>query len=114
MDAGCRRPPLGRKSLMKRVKCAGGLRKEWLWRLCRLEIRDQAVLFPIAITGRVEAAAAAGFRGLVSVAITLGTARCGFCERTFRCRRQRGLFAGLALGFGCRRALRLRLGWHRL
>ena len=99
---------------MKRVKSAGRPRKDRLWRLCRLEIRDQAVLFPIAIAGRIEPAAAAGFLGLVGVAITLGTARCCFRERTFRCRWQRGLFAGLALGFGRRRALRLWLGWHRL
>ena len=90
---------------MKRVKSAGRPRKDRLWRLCRLEIRDQAVLFPIAVAGRVETAAAAGFLGLIGVAVTLGAARCGFGERAFGGRRQRALFARLALGFGRRRAL---------
>ena len=79
--------------------------KDRLWRSLRLEIRDQAVLFPIAIAGRVEAAAAAGFLGLIGVAVALGAAGCRFGERALGRRRQRAPFAVLALGIGCRRAL---------
>ena len=57
--------------------------KDRLRRLRRLEIRDQAVLFPIAVAGRIETAAAAGFLCLIGVAIALGAARCRFGERAF-------------------------------
>jgi hypothetical protein len=87
------------------VKSADGPGKDRLWRLRGLEIRDQAVFFPVAIPGRIEPAAAAGFLGLIDMAITLGTACCRFCERAFGRRRQRTLFTRLALGFGRRRAL---------
>jgi hypothetical protein len=77
--------------------------------LRRLEIRDQAVFFPIAIAGRIEAAAAAGFLSLIGITVAFGAARCGFCEGAFGGRRQRALIARLALGFGWG----FRLGWHR-
>jgi hypothetical protein len=84
--------------------------KNRLWRLRRLEIRDQAVLFPIAIASRVEAAAATGFLGQTGIAIALGAAGRGFSQGAFGRWRQRTLFARLALSFG----RILRVGWHRL
>src|ERR1700692_4968894 len=80
----------------------------------RLEIGDQSVLFPIAVAGRIETAAAAGFLGLIGVAVAFGAARCRFGQRAFGCRRKWALFAGFTLGFGRRRVLWLRVGWHRL
>lgn len=74
-----------------------------------LEIRGQPVLFPIAIAGRIEAAAAAGFLGLISLAVAFGAPRCRLGKRPFGGRRQRALFVRWALGFGPV----LRLGWHR-
>jgi hypothetical protein len=83
-----------------------GPRKDRLWRLRRLEIRDQAVLFPIAIAGRIKAATAAGFFGLAGVAITLGAACRRFGQRAFGCRRKWALRGPLDLGgIRCRRAL---------
>jgi hypothetical protein len=77
------------------------------------KIRRQPIHFPIAVAGRVAAAAAAGFLGLFGgFAVALGAAGCGFGERAFGGRRQRALVARLALGFG--RVLWLRVGWHRL
>jgi len=75
-----------------------------------LKIRRQAIHFPIAIAGRIEPAAAAGFLRLIGVAVTLGAACCSFGERAFGGWRQRALIALLALRFG----RVLRLGWHRL
>jgi hypothetical protein len=84
--------------------------KDRLRRSRGLEIRDQAVLFPIAIARRVKAAAAAGFLGQSGVAVAFGAAGCGFFKRAFGGWRQRALVAHLALGFGWV----LWLGWHRL
>ena len=64
-----------------------GPRKSVYTELCRLEIGRQTVLFPIAVAGRIETAAAAGFLGPIGVAVALGAARCGFGERAFGGRR---------------------------
>jgi hypothetical protein len=70
-----------------------------------LKIRDQTVFFPIAIAGRIEAAAAAGLLGLIGLAVAFSTPRRRFGERAFGGWRQRVLLVRLALGFVGRRAL---------
>src|ERR1700722_3374392 len=66
----------------------------------RLKIGDQAVLFPIAVAGRIEAAAATGFLALLRrLAVAFGAAGGGFGERALGGRRQ-----GAPLCGG---------GWHR-
>ena len=70
------------------------------------EIGGEPVLLPIAVAGRLEAAAAAGFLGPLGGfvgfgAIALGAPRGGFGERAFGGRRQRALF------------WLVRVGWHR-
>lgn len=70
-----------------------------------LKIRRQPVHFPVAVTGRIEAAAAAGFLGMIGLAVAFGAARCCFGQRAFGRRRQGPLLARLALGFGRRRVL---------
>ena len=74
-----------------------------------LKIGRQTVLFPIAIAGRIEAAAAAGLLGMVGIAVALRAAGRGFGECAFGGGRQRALVARLALWLGWF----WRLGWHR-
>ena len=73
----------------------------------RLKIGNQPVLFPIAVAGRIEAAAAAGFLGLTGITFAFGATRRGFGQRAFGRRRQWALLARLALGFGRDFAARL-------
>ena len=64
-----------------------------------LKIRRQPVDFPVAIAGRLGAAAAADFlRLLAGLPVAFGAARRRLGKRAFRGRRERTFFRNLAAG----------------
>jgi len=82
-----------------------------------LEIRRQAVDFPVAVAGRIEAAAARDFLRCIGVlGCSIGAASRGLRQRPFGRRRQRALAGFLIFVRACcgRFLWRLVVCWHRL